>query len=177
MHESDKSARLANPSRIWKETAELVGVLGIIAGILFLGYEIRQNTIAVRSEASQGMQNQITSIYEMLLNDPMMKIYLAGMSDPSSLSATDRAKFHSFWTVVLQSYENMFFQIREGTYDSRRAEGWWQLLRDNLAEPGGQAAWESRGYLQSDEFRQFVETEVMGRNATAEYVPLGVTTQ
>ncbi len=28
---------------VWKETAEVLGVVGIIAGILFLGFELRQN--------------------------------------------------------------------------------------------------------------------------------------
>ena len=62
---------MAKPSWIWKETAEVIGVLGIIASIVFLGYEMRQNTIAVRSEASLGLQNQISSLYELLLDDPM----------------------------------------------------------------------------------------------------------
>ena len=61
---------VAKPSWIWKETAEVIGVLGIIASIVFLGYEMRQNTIAVRSEAL-GLQNQISSLYELLLDDPM----------------------------------------------------------------------------------------------------------
>ncbi len=159
---------------VWKETAEVIGVLGIIAGIIFLGYEIRQNTTAVRSEASQGLQDQILGIYDMLMNDPMAEIYLKGMADPSALSAAEAVKFHSFWTVGLQAHQNMHTQVREGAIDQQLAEGWWQLLRDNFQSPGLQAHWEMRGNLLSAEFREFVETEVMPLKPTPQYEPFGV---
>ena len=36
---------------IWKETAEVLGVVGIIAGIFFLGFELRQNNELMAADA------------------------------------------------------------------------------------------------------------------------------
>lgn len=63
----------------------LTANVGVIFGIVFLGFEIRQNTIAVKSEAALGIQSQVQSIYNMLLTDPMMEIYVRGMEDPTNL--------------------------------------------------------------------------------------------
>ena len=44
---------MTKPSWIWKETAEIVGALGVIATLIFVAFEIRQNTDAVRSSTVQ----------------------------------------------------------------------------------------------------------------------------
>ena len=167
----ERSKLVAKPSWIWKEIAEVIGVLGIIAGIVFLGYEMRQNTIAVRSEASQGLQNQIASVYQMLMDDSMMDTFIRGMNEPSTLSRLEMGQFHSFWTVSLQAYQNMYVQVREDAYDPQMAEGWWQLLPNNFESPGFREHWESRKFLLSAGFQEFVETQVMSREPTSEFIP------
>ncbi len=46
---------LANVNWIWKETAEVLGVLGVIASMIFIGIEIRQNTNAVHGATLQAV--------------------------------------------------------------------------------------------------------------------------
>jgi hypothetical protein len=142
---------------------QILANVGVIAGIIFVGVELRQNTTAVNSEASHGMQGLITAVYEMLLHDPMMDIYQRGMADPANLTSIEAAKFHAFWTVNLQAYQNLYFQVREGAYDATSADGWWQVLRNLLEYPGAQEHWFARGFILSAEFREFVENDVMSR--------------
>ena len=49
---------MAIKSWIWKETAEVIGVLGIIAGIVFLGFELRQNNDFLASQARYNLRVQ-----------------------------------------------------------------------------------------------------------------------
>jgi len=46
---------LALPNWVWKETAEVLGVVGIIAGIVFLGFELRQNNELMEAETRRGL--------------------------------------------------------------------------------------------------------------------------
>ncbi|MEE8251355.1 MAG: hypothetical protein V3R24_06420 [Gemmatimonadales bacterium] len=52
-------------------------------------------------------------------------------------------------------------QVREGAYDEELADGYWQDIRNLFENPGYQLFWDTRKYLFSTEFREFVENEVM----------------
>lgn len=157
----------------WREFAETLGVIGVIASLAFVALEIRQNTTAVRSQAAQGVMDQIFAVYETMVIDPTVtEIVLRGLDDPLSLSAGESARFHSFQTISFQSYQNIFVQVREGALDPGLAEGWWQLLRNLFDFPGTRYHWETRSYILSPEFRDFVETEVATREPTTGFTPL-----
>ena len=143
------------------QTVTIFANIGVIAGIVFLGFEIRQNTMAVKSEASIGVQSQIQSIYNMLLVDPMMDIYMRGMENPADLDPLEAAKLNAFLSTNLAAFQNIYTQVQEGSYDESLARGYWQLLRNLLEMPGMKEYWATRSYVMSDEFRLFVETDVM----------------
>jgi len=145
---------------------------GVIAGIVFLGFELRQNTTATRVESAQGIQDQIFSIYQMLLIDPMPDIYLRGMESFSTLSAEEQLRFSSFWDVTLQAYQNLYLQTKEGVYAPERGSGWWQNLRNNFDAPGFEEYWETRNYILSAEFREFVAQDVFTLAVTEPFTPL-----
>ncbi|HEY5622263.1 MAG TPA: hypothetical protein VIV14_00785 [Gammaproteobacteria bacterium] len=43
---------------VWKETAEVLGIIGVIASMIFVGLEIRQNTSTVRGATLQAVSQQ-----------------------------------------------------------------------------------------------------------------------
>ena len=69
---------------------ELLANVGVLAGIVFLVIELRQNTRAVRSEASQGMLGQITNFYSLLTTDRVANVYRKAMTDADQLDPTER---------------------------------------------------------------------------------------
>lgn len=143
------------------QTMAFLANLGVIAGIVLLAYEMRQNTIAIKSTASQGIQNQLAALYEMAATDPMMDIYMRGMADYSALTPLERAKFNAYLSNVMSSMENLYALVEEGSYDKARAQGWWLILRSILEFPGGRQHWEERKYRWTADFLSFVENDVM----------------
>jgi hypothetical protein len=146
------------------QALHILANLGVIAGIAFLAFELRQNTVAVRSEASQGLQDQWSLVNAMLLEDDMASIFAQGMANPSSLDETDYGKFSTWWLNALDGFENAYYQARNGVYDASRAEGLWRILRAHLSAPGFREYWEAQGqHIVSTEFRDFVESDVLER--------------
>jgi len=144
------------------QTVSILANIGVIAGIIFLAVEIRQNTSAVRSQASQGIQDQLAQLYSIITTTPAMaEVYIDGMADPEQLDRVEQAQLNAFLSLVLGGFENMFAQMREGSYDEARAQGYWQLLRNLLQYPGMRQHWDERGYVHSEDFRAYVEGEVM----------------
>ena len=113
------------------------------------------------------------ALYEMLLSDPLMDIYATGMADPTKLDPIETAKLHAFLAAVMVSMQNIYIQVREGATDESYAAGYWQLLRNMMAMPGMQEHWANRSFVMTDEFRQFVETDVMALPVTGGTTVLG----
>lgn len=152
------------------QTITVLANLGVIAGILFLVLELRQNTVAVRSTASQGVQDQVTAIYDMLIDERMAGILSKGYEDAKTLDPTERMMFYAFWEAGFQAYQNLFYQTREGVIGPERTDGWWQHLRNNLEFPGVRVYWEQRRYMLTPEFQSFIETDVLTREPSPNFL-------
>ena len=135
--------------------------IGVLAGIVFLAIELRQNTVAVRSEASQGIQGQIADVYSLMATDRIADIYRRGAVDPDQIDPTERVIFNAFVSKMLVSYENLFALVAEGSYDESRARGYWQLLRNVLQYEGTRQHWEQTEFIYNDAFREHVREYVM----------------
>ncbi len=148
---------------------EIIGGAIIIITLVFLVVQLRQNTLALKSETLLGLQANSISIYQMLAEDSMLEALIKGMPQPSDLTPVEKGKFDTFWTITLQNYQQTYFQIRKGTYDPELFDGWWQLLRNNFLSPGFRQHWKRRSLVLSSEFRRFVEEDVMSREPSPEY--------
>jgi hypothetical protein len=144
------------------EIAELLGVVGVIGSLIFVALQVEQNTAAIRSQAAQGIQDQITAFYQMYVSDPTLSdLVLRTRSAQPNLTEEERVRFEGFEMASFAAYQNLFIQMREGVVDEEFARGWWQNLRNVLARPVQQEIWASNEFVFSPAFRQFVDTEVM----------------
>ena len=145
------------------QAVSILANVGVIAGIVFLGYELRQNTRAVNSSALQGIQNQITQVLSLRLDESIAAVNLQAGIDVSELSPVDLFRFQTERLIALHALQNLYFQVQEGTYDADRADGWWQMMRNNLEVPAMREHWENNKVTLAEDFRDFVESEVLSR--------------
>ena len=76
---------------------EFVGAFGVIASLVYVGLQVRQNTRAVRSETRLGLANAMyQNHYDAALNSDMSRIIFTSVDDPDSLSESDRYRW-MFW--------------------------------------------------------------------------------
>ncbi len=72
----------------------LVANFGVIAGLIFLGYEIRQNTTQLRAEALYSINEAISMLNAGVYNDAVLAdIKVRGEADFSSLNQIEREQF------------------------------------------------------------------------------------
>jgi len=143
------------------QTISILANIGVIAGIIFLGYEMRQNTSALKSGAAQNINNQIAGINELRMDPEIMSLIIKGDAHPEDLSAVEKQQYFSYLSTILHAWQNMYVQMREGAYDEDSLSGWWRVLRENFETPGFVEYWNTRAFVLSPDFREFVETEVM----------------
>ena len=98
---------------------EIVATIGVILSLLFVGYEIRQNTSLARRQARQELaapnQEWLLTLgqdaeYEALWNSWLPR------SDATLTEAQERRAWYVM-TMHLRRLENVYFQYREGLVD------------------------------------------------------------
>jgi hypothetical protein len=126
----------------WNEskTFNLIEVLGLIAvavSLVFVGLEIRQNTIASRAAAYQEHGSHLSNQWLALAQDPALtRLLLANEDSWEELTGVEKAQLTNMWIAILRNYETILLQVEEGLLDQGAMDklGWGEAF-----DPGCQA--------------------------------------
>ncbi len=93
-----------------------VANLGVIAGLVFLGYEIRQNTNIAKASAYRENVQDIAAWRELFISDAEVAQLYATYSSAGleALGDTDRSRIVAMVNNVMGVYENAYFARRYG---------------------------------------------------------------
>ena len=124
---------------------EFVAALGVIISLVYLATQIRQNTRAVRSSASQAITDARADFLKSISDDPEVAgMFFTGLSDRDALDPVERYRFDSMLNRLSATMENYHYQNRQGAMDPEQWTRMRVVLRLLLSTPGGQAWWSSR---------------------------------
>ena len=128
---------MALPKWVWKETAEVLGFVGIIVGIVFLGYELRQNTVATQLDVASNFQNSFTEIEMMIAGNPEFAELLMNGTVAGDVSPVDQLRLSKFYSNVLRQWQFVHFQyltdgLNEEIWRGQRAY-FTQVIGDDLS--------------------------------------------
>ena len=107
------------------QTVSVLANIGVIAGILFLGFEIRQNTLISRGAAVQSIAEQVNDWQvEMASNENWIRIqvFLNSGGKYAELSEEDRVRYLYVVTPTVRIMENRYRQVQLGIIDSSELE-------------------------------------------------------
>ena len=154
---------------------EVVGAIAVIATLIYLALQIRQNTAALRSTATQAAHDQAANVYNILCSDPdMAGIFMRGTLAPNELSDDELARLNSFYSVTQFYLQNWYMQSRDQLMDDTLLSSWSNIVARISTTPGFEQFWEQRSYVYSPVYREWLETEVFPKAGGETYDPLGV---
>jgi hypothetical protein len=141
------------------ELTEAVGTLGVIASLVFVGLQVRQNTIAVRAQVHQDITNSYLAVAETVTAHA--SAFASGISaTPEAFAAlSDEDKLIYFGVIFgfFKHFENMFGQYERGLIDSDSWAAWSEHILMYYRQPGVQIWWNLRGPAFTPKFREFLE--------------------
>lgn len=162
----------------WEAIGAISNILSAIAVIATLGYvavQIRQNTSALRSTATQGAHDQSAAVYDLLASDPKLSdIFVRGLETPNTLDRVETGRFYAFNMGVMFRFQNWYLQMRSRALDKEQVESWARVLRQISGTPGFQKFWAERRHLFTPVMVKYLEQEVFLGESDPEYRPLGV---
>jgi len=137
--------------------AEAVGAVAVVASLLYLAVQVRQNTRQSRLGAQQAMVAELGMALQAQAQDREFASLLArGLQSLSSLDPIERVRFLSHIGHLLRLYEAVFFYHHEGTLDNRIWKGFEAAIADVMSYPGMQAAVAVRRHHLSDAFGSYL---------------------
>jgi hypothetical protein len=121
-------------------TFNLIEVLGLVAvavSLVFVGFEVRQNTIANRAAAYQEHGSHLSNQWFALAQDPALaRIMFTGEDKWDALNEAEKAQLTYAYIAIFRSYETILLQVEEGLLDQDAMDrlGWGEAFK-----PGYQA--------------------------------------
>jgi len=137
---------------------ELVGALGVIASLFYLGTQIRQNTRSVRASSYHALVTNLANVASDVGRDARAAdVFVRGQSDLSSLSPSEQRQFGLMLQSVFRSFENIFYQFSENMIDEVVWSGWKRRIIRYFWQPGVQQWWPTWHDDCHPDFRKLLE--------------------
>ena len=149
-----------------KSLVEVLGAGAVLVGLIFVGFELRQNTAAVEAATLQDLTDASVGWITNIASDPdLTRIFLTIPSDLPELSAVEYQQLHLLYRAQWFRFQNAFLQWNRGTLDEDDwliYEGFICRVRTEAA-PGMIAAdtrvatWDNHKEVLLEQFVEFVE--------------------
>ena len=111
-----------------KEIIEMLGITAIIASLLFVGIEIRQNSLSIRGATHQAISEQVTKLYMNVAADERLSKLVSQMLPNDNdtlrnqLNAADRLSLDFIVLTGLRRIENIYLQQSDGILSKQAFE-------------------------------------------------------
>ena len=86
------------------QTASILANLGVIAGIIFLAVEIRQNNILLAAQARSDLANRRTGFAEIVISSPDIAEILVKKAANERLTPAEELRFRQIGRRMLNSW-------------------------------------------------------------------------
>jgi hypothetical protein len=101
-----------------RRIAELLGLLGVIASIIFVGVEIRQNSVATRAATDAAVSDAFRELNLVLASSPDLAAAFAAAADnPAGAPSEAQTMMLSFYRALFHIWSNGHRQHLNGTID------------------------------------------------------------
>lgn len=133
--------------------AETLGTVGVIASLIYVAIQIRQNTrdtrIAAFKSANRGAQEQQRAL---IADSDLLQAFVAGHVNYGDLGTKERIQFHGCmlnWLLEYQLFKQSFDEGTQsrGSFADKSLGEFEKLIISFLRTPGGQEWWAGETYL------------------------------
>jgi len=148
---------MASESKINSRWLEIAGGVAVIASVLLLAWEIRQNTQALRADAMLNLNVMANEVLNSeAQSDQLAAVLVKGEEDLASLSSAEYRQFSSHVYAMINAIDAAHGFFTERILDEEDFSGWRNFACPYLGGPSVNVIWESFKPTFGDEFVRFV---------------------
>ncbi len=140
---------------------QVVGALAVIASLIFVGLQVRQNTKATRATALQMNADYWLTYFTMLADKQFSEVYSKGALGRVELEDGQFGQFFFLCRATFMGCENQHHQYLSGLLDDDAYRGYEATIREQIAAfPGIRAMWQLVKHTYGTEFVKFLDRQI-----------------
>jgi len=144
----------------WAHVAEVVGGVAIVASLIFVGLEVRENTSVARLTSDRAIDQQNLALnLAIAQSGDLAEILVRAVQDRDSLTEVELIRFDNYCFSQFGSYENIIGNFRADFITSEEYEIWTDLFNHRFNKPGYRQFWVEYRKVYFPEFRAWADEQ------------------
>jgi len=140
---------------------EVIGAAAVVASLLYLALQVRQNSKAQRTENYARALERVSAFQAVLSQDnDLARIFAKGVWDTSKLTGLEKIRFTWSLYEAFGSFEFMFHTYETDEIPEEVWNRWSQTVAWWLIFPGVRQWWMNRPVNFTESFTSFVESVI-----------------
>jgi len=149
--DSPKLAQLA-------QIAEIVAAVAVVFSLIYVGYELKENTSAVRAGSIQAITTgSQEALLGLALDAELARIVRIGSIDRSELTLDEQYRFGLFSRQRWLFFQGVWMQKRLDVVDEKTWMGYERIVCSILNSPGTREDWPYHKNVLDSEFVAHIE--------------------
>ena len=152
-------------------TVEILGAIGVILSLIFVGIQIRENNRATMSAMASASVDSISTWYvEIGNNDQSSALFYQYLANPDSLSPEQ--KFQAVMNIhgLFLLFQNTYYLANEGTLETQIQHTLTEAIVGVRDQPGLVLFWKQRRSIFLRGFQEHVDTILASDRTVSEGV-------
>ncbi|MEP0200921.1 MAG: hypothetical protein ABJ084_03810 [Halioglobus sp.] len=128
----------------WKEAIEGIGIVSIVASLVFVGLQIKQDQNLARAQLGSETSEYVSEIYLMMADREFSSTFAKMLQEPENLSSQEMVQLNGVLAAVAELIFRECYLFDRGVYaectsfievhgerffGSRYAQTWWRYNR------------------------------------------------
>jgi hypothetical protein len=139
---------------------QIVGSIGVIGSLIFVGLQVRQNTKTTRVQVQENMTSCYISVAQLLIDNA--EVFTRGIAATREsfalFSDADKMIYFGGILAMFKHFENIHSQRQRGFIDQESWAAWSEHILMYFNQPGVKMWWELRRGSFNPRFRTFLES-------------------
>ncbi len=138
--------------------ADIVGAIAVVLSLVYVGYQIKQNTKAIRSQVHESLVGHVFESEGSLLgNADLAQIIVKSNSNPDSLTPEEQLRAEKYFTFMFVNWEAAFLHHKQGFIEDEMWRRWDLSLHPDKESKGHIDFWQRHRHWYDSSFVHHVD--------------------
>jgi hypothetical protein len=147
--------------------SQIVAAVAVVASLIYLAVQVGQTERNQRAMIQQGRADRASGGAMALASPEMATVFRKGMTGDPTLTEAEFDQLLLMCRALLLSGEDSFLQHEAKLLDKRAFDSWIAGARVYMSAPGLRAIWKLTGQQYCNEYREFVDANIINRPVVA----------
>lgn len=146
----------------WNTIGQALGAAGVVLSLIFVGYQIRQNTAVARAAAAQAFTQQLVDINAVLIagKAPLLNVRLMAGANRSDFTEEERFILDIDLISLVRIWESLYRSVQAGIVDEALLEPIGKHGQGPFFTPYFTESWKTYKSAFSDDFVAYFEAKL-----------------